>query len=1380
METKLVLLGVAAMLMIAVDGCPVGQEFLTAFMPNFKANHPRVSLQLAITAYKTKATVKVEVKSIHFSTTVQVQKWSTKRITLPRSVEIQDSGPSGKTVRISSDNDISVVAFNNKKATGDSSVVFPIEDLDTDYMIYTPNTSPSYMDKLVAVINGKDANTVEIFPHRNMKVRGNQYWQQAAKVAIKLAPYEVYQFRSLVTFTGTRLKAKHPVAVLAGHQCSRLGGFCTHVYEQLPPVQRLSTHFLVPVMRDSKDMVYVVAIEDNTKVNIATGKNMQTGNIMAGQMWNVCIGGKTPLVIDSDKKVMVMYYSSNRPYDPFFISILPSSVLSNEWSLDTQGSFRSTAIIVSEADGVKTIQFNDKKLHRQVKWRPFPTEHRFLWATVPLGMKQQHISITSDSLIAVYIYGGKIAHGYGTTGVCYKGSVSPPPPDPCESIKCREKEECQKGVCVHISKATCRAVGDPHYSTFDGKRFDFQGTCTYTMSTIMGNDHSLIPFTILTKNNNRGNKYVSFVRKVTITVYSETIAISNRRGMVEVNGVNSYLPATLAGGKLRVVHRGRDAVLTTEFGLEVKYDWNSKLYIMVPSSYFRALGGLCGNYNGNRQDEFTDPKGKKISTVLEFAKSWKVKDGDVFCNDDCRGKCPSCSVTLQEKYRRETFCGLMTQKDGAFSSCHKTLEPNMYVDNCVYDVCINKGIKRFLCDNIASYADACMAEGVKLTGRSWRDLANCRSGDPHYRTFDGKRFDFQGTCTYYLSKLVKTADPSLVPFEVRVQNQNRGRNKAVSYTKTVEITVYGNTIVLSKESPECGCARGGHYYKMGQVFFPKGLCKQRCVCQEGGEVQCKQGFSCGPNEKCQVDDIKMNLPLSLNDEKVKAYQSGFNIIVETDFGLKVSYDSASGTIIEVPSTYKGAMGGLCGNYNGNAADDFMLPSRVQAPSVEKFAEAWVSIQEGVQCQTGCGSQCPVPDKQKKPEAEKACSILTSKKGPFAQCHTAIPPQQHFALCVQEVITEQKYGNLLCLHIQKYVALCQAVAITVREWRTETFCSIECPSNSHYELCADTCSSTCASLSVSTKCPRCQEGCQCDDGYVFDGDLCIQLENCGCMVDGRYYKSGEAVTQNDCTEECSCEAGKFTCEPTECSLSELCEVRDGVMECYKQDPCENVKCREKEECHGGLCVHISKATCKAVGDPHYSTFDGKRYNFQGTCTYTMATTVDNDPGLIPFTILAKNDHRGNKRVSFVRTVTVSVYSQTIVISKNRGMVEVNGVASYLPLTLVGGKLHVVRSGRFAVLKTDFGLEVKYDWNMKLYISAPSSYFRTLGGLCGNYNGDRKDEFIDPKGKTVSTVLAFAKSWKSKDRDLFCHDDCRGKCPGCSQKQQKRYKRTRPVA
>lgn len=114
--------------------------------------------------------------------------------------------------------------------------------------------------------------------------------------------------------------------------------------------------------------------------------------------------------------------------------------------------------------------------------------------------------------------------------------------DPCHDITCRPQETCQvtggQGVCVPNYSSTCWLWGDPHYHSFDGWNFDFQGTCNYLLAGTVCpgvNAEGLTPFTVTTKNENRGNPAVSFVRLVTVTTLNINISIhKNEIGKVRV------------------------------------------------------------------------------------------------------------------------------------------------------------------------------------------------------------------------------------------------------------------------------------------------------------------------------------------------------------------------------------------------------------------------------------------------------------------------------------------------------------------------------------------------------------------------------------------------------------------------------------------------------------------------------------------------------------------------------------------------------------------------------------------------------------------------------------------------------------------------------
>lgn len=80
-----------------------------------------------------------------------------------------------------------------------------------------------------------------------------------------------------------------------------------------------------------------------------------------------------------------------------------------------------------------------------------------------------------------------------------------------------------------------------------------------------------------------------------------------------------------------------------------------------------------------------------------------------------------------------------------------------------------------------------------------------------------------------------------------------------------------------------------------------------------------------------------------------------------------------------------------------------------------------------------------------------------------------------------------------------------------------------------------------------------------------------------------------------------------------------------------------------------CHTVSKSTCHSRGDPHYMTFDKKKFDFQGTCVYQLAALCAADTELEHFEVLVQNDHRHNKRVSFTKLVEIKVYSLSIVIT-----------------------------------------------------------------------------------------------------------------------------------
>ncbi|KAL0962570.1 hypothetical protein UPYG_G00341870, partial [Umbra pygmaea] len=289
-------------------------------------------------------------------------------------------------------------------------------------------------------------------------------------------------------------------------------------------------------------------------------------------------------------------------------------------------------------------------------------------------------------------------------------------------------------------KGVCTISGDPHYKTFDNGTYDFQGTCTYTAATgchLEGT--SLNPFSVVVENEKwyamSKDPKVSVAKLVAVEVYGNILVLRrNEIGMIMVNGIMMSLPINLNNGAVQAYQEGTYDVIVTDFGLRVTYDLVYHVTVTLPAIYRGKTCGLCGNFNGNNNDEFQLPNGQITKDVTPFGAAWKVSVPGVVCEDGCSGDlCPKCNP--EKKHIFEADCSMITDPKGPFAACHSVINPASYFRDCVYDVCLSNGDRQALCHSIGSYMIDCQDFGVTIG--KWRSANFCPLKCPANSHYEG-------------------------------------------------------------------------------------------------------------------------------------------------------------------------------------------------------------------------------------------------------------------------------------------------------------------------------------------------------------------------------------------------------------------------------------------------------------------------------------------------------------------------------------------------------------------------------------------------------------------------------------------------------------------
>ncbi|KYO24640.1 hypothetical protein Y1Q_0021924 [Alligator mississippiensis] len=1342
---------------------PQGNEFIMAFLQNYVPSYGQSRNMLFITSYFPDTSVTVLVNQANFTVHLTGNPSETIPVSIPAFAELQGSTISDNTVTIRADQQISVLALNYKDHTADTTVIYPIQDLGTDYYVVTPRRLSKIGYKQFMVVTWQESTRVDIYLRGDVTFQ-RQIYTAGRQLTITLEAYQAIQLQSHDDLSGTRIVSQSPVAVYAGHTCASKHTKCDYVGEQLLPVSTWGTTFVVPAMsfQTKFDVVYVVASQD-THITYHSRLREATKHLEAGQVTVFEITALRPLYLSASVGIQVVFFSTggtsrNIIYDPFFMTIPDVSSYCQTYNVFGQEDFENYALIVVNTSQSEGIILDNRPL-RNLKWKPVPGTE-FSWAEYNLGrgFKRHNMRHLSTSF-GLWNIGINDKSGYGSPAIGIRDTLMPS----CSVVHCRAGTFCRmrdgQPECVPLSEATCWAMGYLHFQTFDGWTYDMRGICTYMVAQSCGEASNLPAFNVTATTDSRGNSLISYITSLTVQVYGVKVTVVRSEvGFVRVNGARAHLPLSLHHRALLLSQAGSHLLLVTDFGLRVSYDWHHHLRLHIPSTFSAHLCGLCGNYNGDPADDLPD--------APTLAQSWPLGDSNQLCWHDCFGTCGSCTQKQSLAYAGEAWCGLMAKAgEGPFSPCHARVNPEVYAYNCMADLCHHNGYREVLCEALAAYATACQLLGVSIG--DWRELARCSLECPQ----ENSQYQLCGTACP--ATCVNEDDPSSCPFPCMETCQCKA-GYVLSQGRCVPTSGCG---CMFEGRPYAPVGRTPHYITFDrQRYNFQGTCRYQlaALCQ-GAEglvsfhIDIQEQSEMAPVQvrvyetniqinlrfpgKALVNGFLFNLPFNLDANKISIYRRGWAMVIQTDFGLTVTFTEWSGrTAITLPSTYMGAVCGLCGNFNGDAEDDFLMSDGHLASNPTSLGQSWT-----VGGTSGCSVVRiqPQPDqealKQQQYSTKGQCQVILDKSGPFRMCHSKVDPQGYFSDCVYDYYLQQGQQDIICQAVASYVAACQEAGAMVYPWRTQKFCPPSCPPNSHYETCSKGCDLSCGHLYSPTQCTAgCMEGCMCNEGFPLSGNHCITLSQCGCLHKGLYYQAGEIFyPEASCKKQCECRpGGDVRCQEHTCRAGEDCLTVDGIRRCYP----------------------LRSASCLATGLSHYLSFDGLSFDFQGTCTYTLVKTCTLTGKLMPFVVTLEKEITGHGKVSVAKTVSVEVYGIVLTLLPHSwGSIRVDGVSHNLPVMMADGRLRAYQHGLNVLVKTDFGLAVSYDFLYRVGVTVSGGYRGHVCGLCGNYNGRQDDEFLLPNGTMAPNTPMFGAFWKGPMSEPSCEAGMQA--PVCKETEQK---------